>query len=384
MRILVSNDDGVYSPGIHALARIAQAYGDVRVVAPDVEQSAMSHAITVRRPLHYARVKIQGLEAYKVDGTPADCVALGTHHWDKVDLVLTGINLGLNIGHNIWHSGTVAAAKQASFLGIPAIAFSAPSSEGDADYGVYEPFLKQVIELFMSHPGPAPAQRQLSGAAARPALDEDVGAALRGVRHSRRRPDGPDPLLVHRGAARARRGGDRPLGHRAGLRLPQPAASRPDRRRAPRGGARAPRCTARELSMPRRQRPRMTFAAFRAMVAEMVEEIPPAFMRDLQGVHVIEEAMPEEGYVDVWRLGEYLDPGPESFLGAGEGLGRHVALYYGSFVAVGDGDPAFDWEEEAWETLTHELRHHVESLAGDGRLVEQDVLDARDFPREER
>jgi 5'-nucleotidase len=152
MRILVSNDDGVYSPGIHALARVAQAYGDVRVVAPDVEQSAMSHAITVRRPLHYARVKIQGLEAYKVDGTPADCVALGTHHWDKVDLVLTGINLGLNIGHNIWHSGTVAAAKQASFLGIPAIAFSAPSSEGDADYGEVEPFLKQVIELFLAHP----------------------------------------------------------------------------------------------------------------------------------------------------------------------------------------------------------------------------------------
>jgi 5'-nucleotidase len=162
MRILVSNDDGVYSPGIHALARVAQAYGDVRVVAPDVEQSAMSHAITVRRPLHYARIKLDGLEAFKVDGTPADCVALGAHHWDKVDLVLTGINLGLNIGHNIWHSGTVAAAKQASFLGIPAIAFSAPSSEvvpsngdavdADVDYGVYEPYLKQVIELFLAHP----------------------------------------------------------------------------------------------------------------------------------------------------------------------------------------------------------------------------------------
>ena len=136
--------------------------------------------------------------------------------------------------------------------------------------------------------------------------------------------------------------------------------------------------------MAPRRRPRMSFAAFRAMVAEMVEEIPVAFMRDLQGVHVIEEAMPEEGYVDVWRLGEYLDPGPENFLGAGEGLGRHVALYYGSFVEVGAGDPDFDWEDEAWETLTHELRHHVESLAGDGRLIEQDLADARDFPREER
>jgi 5'-nucleotidase len=152
MRILVSNDDGVHSPGIAALARVAQTYGDVRVVAPDVEQSAMSHAITVRRPLHYSVQKIEGIAAYKVDGTPADCVALGAHHWDKVDLVLTGINLGLNIGHNIWHSGTVAAAKQASFLGIPAIAFSAPASEADVDYGVYEPYLKQVIELFLAHP----------------------------------------------------------------------------------------------------------------------------------------------------------------------------------------------------------------------------------------
>ncbi|MDA0699793.1 MAG: metallopeptidase family protein [bacterium] len=128
----------------------------------------------------------------------------------------------------------------------------------------------------------------------------------------------------------------------------------------------------------------MEFPAFRAMVEEMVEGIPEAFLRGLQGVHVIEGPMPEEGYVDVWRLGEYLDPGPESFLGGGDGLGRHVALYYGSFVEVADGDPEFDWEGEAWETLTHELRHHVESLAGDGRLIEQDILDAQDFERPER
>ena len=128
----------------------------------------------------------------------------------------------------------------------------------------------------------------------------------------------------------------------------------------------------------------MRFERFRAMVEEMVEEIPTEFMRGLQGVHVIKEAMPEEGYADVFRLGEYLDPGAENFLGAGEGLGRHVALYYGSFVAVGDGDPAFDWEEEAWETLTHELRHHVESLAGDASLIAQDELDALDFEPGER
>ena len=120
------------------------------------------------------------------------------------------------------------------------------------------------------------------------------------------------------------------------------------------------------------------------MVEEMVQEIPDAFLQGLQGVHVIEAARPEEGYVDVWRLGEYLDPGPEDFLGAGEGLGRHVALYYGSFVAVAEGDPDFDWEEEAWETLTHELRHHVESLAGDGRLIGQDLLDALEFEPDDR
>ncbi len=126
----------------------------------------------------------------------------------------------------------------------------------------------------------------------------------------------------------------------------------------------------------------MTYEAFKALVEGMVDEIPDTFLKGLQGVHVIEEPKPEDGYVDVWRLGEYLDPGTEDFLGAGEGLGRHVAIYYGSFVEVGDGDPSFDWEEEAWETLTHELRHHVESLAGDGRLIEQDVMDAQGFERE--
>lgn len=126
----------------------------------------------------------------------------------------------------------------------------------------------------------------------------------------------------------------------------------------------------------------MPYGAFRAMVEGMVDEIPEEFLRGLQGVHVLEEARPEEGFVDVWRLGEYLDPGSEVFLGGGDGLGRHVAIYYGSFVEVGDGDPTFDWEAEAWETLTHELRHHVESLAGDASLIDQDRLDALDFEPE--
>ncbi len=152
MRILVSNDDGIFSPGLRVLANAAKEFGHVRVVAPDVEQSAMSHAITIRRPLHYHKVQLDDLEAYRVDGTPADCVALGAYQWDEVDLVLTGINLGLNIGHNIWHSGTVAAAKQAAFLGIPAIAFSAPFNVGAEEYAPYMPYISQVIKDFMNAP----------------------------------------------------------------------------------------------------------------------------------------------------------------------------------------------------------------------------------------
>ena len=101
MRILISNDDGIYSPGIPALAKAAARFGDVRIVAPDVEQSSMSHAITSSRPLRFKRIHIGEFDAYSVNGTPADCVALGMHRWGHVDLVLSGINLGLNLGNSL-------------------------------------------------------------------------------------------------------------------------------------------------------------------------------------------------------------------------------------------------------------------------------------------
>jgi len=119
----------------------------------------------------------------------------------------------------------------------------------------------------------------------------------------------------------------------------------------------------------------VTFEEFRDLVAELVDEVPEEFLRGLQGVHVLPQAKLEEGWEDedVYRMGEYLDPGPEHFLGGQPGLGRHIAIYYGSFKAIADADPDFDWEEEAWETLTHELRHHVESLAGEDLLVQEDM-----------
>lgn len=128
----------------------------------------------------------------------------------------------------------------------------------------------------------------------------------------------------------------------------------------------------------------MTFEQFQATLAEMVDEIPDEFLAELQGVHALPEARLEPDFHEVYRLGEYLDPGPETFLGGGEGLGRHVALYYGSFAAVAGDDPEFDWEDELWETLTHELRHHVESQAGDVSLIEDDLRRDRLFRNEGR
>jgi 5'-nucleotidase len=155
VRILISNDDGVYSPGIAALAKIACEFGDVRVVAPDVEQSSTSFAITSSRPLRYRRTNIfDHIEAYRVDGTPADCVALGAYQWDHVDVVLSGINLGPNLGNAAWHSGTLAAAKQAVLLGIRGIAFSAPVDDETSDLSSIEPWVERTLRLLLEHERP--------------------------------------------------------------------------------------------------------------------------------------------------------------------------------------------------------------------------------------
>lgn len=154
MRILVANDDGIHSPGIATLARVAARFGEVRVVAPDVEQSSASHAITASRPLTYRRAThIPGVEAWRVNGTPADCVALGIHNWEQVDIVLSGVNIGVNLGNGIWHSGTLAAAKQATLFGIRGIALSTPSTApggAEPDFQALEPHIDEVLRLLLT------------------------------------------------------------------------------------------------------------------------------------------------------------------------------------------------------------------------------------------
>jgi len=155
MRILITNDDGIYSPGIAALATAASRFGDVRIVAPDVEMSSAGHSITSSRPLSYRRTVVGTFDAYRVNGTPADCVALGMHHWEQVDVVLSGINLGLNLGNAMWHSGTLAGAKQAVLFGRRGIAVSAPATSEEPDLQARVDAVEEVLHLLL--PASAPA-----------------------------------------------------------------------------------------------------------------------------------------------------------------------------------------------------------------------------------
>ena len=155
MRILITNDDGVYSPGIAALAQVATRFGEVRVVAPDVEMSSASHSITASRPVTMKRTPLPGLEAYRVNGTPSDCVMLGTTLWEKTDLVLSGINIGTNLGNALWHSGTLAGAKQAALLGLRGIAFSAPATDREQpDFEALKPWAGTVLRALLDNPEP--------------------------------------------------------------------------------------------------------------------------------------------------------------------------------------------------------------------------------------
>jgi 5'-nucleotidase len=172
MRILVTNDDGIYSPGLVVLAHAAARFGQVRIVAPDVEQSSMAFAVTATRPLRHRHASIAGFDAFRVDGTPADCVALGTHVWGNVDLVVSGVNLGLNVGNAMWHSGTLAAAKQAVLLGMRGIAFSAPAIEGVSDYKPIIPWLERILA-------------DLIAVADRPLLNVNFPAQPRGIEWTR-------------------------------------------------------------------------------------------------------------------------------------------------------------------------------------------------------
>src|SRR6267143_6149828 len=145
-RILISNDDGIESPGIKLLQQIARDLcADVWVVAPEQEQSGASHSLTTRHPL---RLREVGRQRYAVDGTPTDCVLVAVKRLLRdrpPDLVLSGINGGSNVGEDLTYSGTVAAAMEATLLGIPAMALSQDYHGPDIPWQTAEAFAPEVI-----------------------------------------------------------------------------------------------------------------------------------------------------------------------------------------------------------------------------------------------
>src|SRR5919106_593770 len=133
-RILVTNDDGVHSEGIRALADAVAHLGEVTVVAPIQEASAIGHALTLRRPL---RVETIAPRIFAVDGTPTDCVNVAITHVlkDKPDLIVSGINKGWNLGDDVTYSGTVSGALEGALLGISSVAVSTQNRQNEFEFG---------------------------------------------------------------------------------------------------------------------------------------------------------------------------------------------------------------------------------------------------------
>ncbi len=149
MKILLTNDDGVYAPGLAALYRELQLLGEVVVVAPESEQSAVGHAITLMTPLRVKEVSLNcGVEGFAVSGFPADCVKIAMAELlpSPPDLVVSGINLGPNVGINVLYSGTVSAATEAGILGVKGVAFSLDSYDKNADFATAASLARELLE----------------------------------------------------------------------------------------------------------------------------------------------------------------------------------------------------------------------------------------------
>ena len=153
MNILITNDDGIYAPGLEALYKHLAGRNKVAVIAPDREQSAIGHAITLNEPLRANKVSVNGaFNGYAVTGTPADCIKMGILEIldFKPDMVISGINPGANVGVNINYSGTVAAAKEATLYGILAMAVSIHSRDAKY-YDEAAGFIRELAELISTN-----------------------------------------------------------------------------------------------------------------------------------------------------------------------------------------------------------------------------------------
>jgi 5'-nucleotidase len=158
MNILVTNDDGIYAKGLAAIIQELSSLGTVTVVAPESEQSAVGHAISLNQPLRVRQVSLNGeILGWAVSGTPADCVKIAIAELlpELPDLVVSGINLGPNVGINVLYSGTVSAATEASILGLKAAAFSLNTYK-NAEFPRAASLARQVLSSLLDWPGWTP------------------------------------------------------------------------------------------------------------------------------------------------------------------------------------------------------------------------------------
>lgn len=147
--ILVTNDDGIYAPGIRFLSKVAARFGRIVVVAPDKPQSGMGHAITINATLRIEKTNYHAAEMeYSCSGTPVDCVKMAVNHLLKKrpDLVVSGINHGSNSSINVIYSGTMSAAIEGALEGTPSIGFSLCDYSSEADFSQAEKYIAQLIE----------------------------------------------------------------------------------------------------------------------------------------------------------------------------------------------------------------------------------------------
>jgi 5'-nucleotidase len=149
VRILLTNDDGILAEGLIALYEELKGDFELSVVAPETEMSAVGHAITLSNPLRVRRFKRNGtFFGYAVSGTPADCVKIGIQEIveQRPDMIISGINMGSNVGINLLYSGTVSAATEGAFLGIPSVAISL-NTKNDPDFSFPAKFSRQMIRF---------------------------------------------------------------------------------------------------------------------------------------------------------------------------------------------------------------------------------------------
>jgi len=154
MQFLLTNDDGIYARGLSFLKKELSKEEECLVVAPEREQSAVGHAITLSRPLMVKKYRKNGnFFGYAVTGTPADCVKIGIKELtDKpIDLVVSGINLGPNVGIDVIYSGTVSAATEAAILGVPSVAISLDTRSDTADFSFAATFARKLVLFMLRH-----------------------------------------------------------------------------------------------------------------------------------------------------------------------------------------------------------------------------------------